>query len=502
MQTFFLSQDTISRLRSKFTDFQNARKRVHALIADYVADYRQFYGKPDDRREFLERKYAPRVPDFSHLVFDDSQIFFNVSDIAILLGRSQPAISITLSNIERSQGWVSRLLPLRKLVKSANGNKIFVYSEEIFDLLIDRYEDEYLLRFSKPRRGSQDNAPNIEELRKFWKYLHDIERHNELLALRQQSDLPDIPAMSLRDIIALIWDKVFNIRIGTVASLIFAVCFEVARRFFSVSLWVSIVPITVICACIVLIHRRFTPDTLSDIGAGALLFLMLWISGSLSLYQSEPLKVAQNITLSPTLYGNGFYYDVFFNISVSNSSNIKEFFFRISPDIHFRSTGFMNQINPLNNQHYPEPLIRNNIHNGIAYIDVKYIDFSGHESKIWHFSFDIDAEHLNLCKQYILHSNFNWVGLKRFNNNTIIFVHPDLLVSYQGKKSIKRIIYGLNSDMPDSDISPQFFYDNQMKVANPYAIFTTTDDYIKSVSSYLIFNDGSSSDIRVSRIKY
>ena len=47
----------------------------------------------------------------------------------------------------------------------------------------------------------------------------------------------------------------------------------------------------------------------------------------------------------------------------------------------------------------------------------------------------------------------------------------------------------------------QYFYDNQMKVANPYAIFTTTDDYVKSVSSYLIFNDGTSSDIRISRIK-
>ena len=283
LPTFNLSDDTVSRLRTKFAEFQNARKRVHALIADYVSDYRQFYGKPDDRREFLERKYAPRVPDFSHIVFDEAQIFFNVSDIAILLGRSQPAISITLSNIEKSQGWVSRLLPLRKLVKSANGNKIFVYSQEIFDLIIDRYEDEYLLRFSKPRRGNQENAPDIEEIRKFWKYLHDIERRNEFLALRQQSDLPDIPTMSLKDILALIWDKVFNIRIGTVASLVFAVCFEAARRFFSVSLWVSIVPVVVLAACVVLIHCRHAPDTLSDIGAGALLFLILWISSSLSL---------------------------------------------------------------------------------------------------------------------------------------------------------------------------------------------------------------------------
>ena len=120
MHTFNLSDDTVSRLRTKFAEFQNARKRIHILIADYVADYCQFNGKHDDRKEFLEHKYAPRVPNISHLVFDDAQIFFNVCDIVILLGRSQPAISITLSNIERSQGWVSQLLPLRKQVKSAN----------------------------------------------------------------------------------------------------------------------------------------------------------------------------------------------------------------------------------------------------------------------------------------------------------------------------------------------------------------------------------------------
>ena len=72
----------------------------------------------------------------------------------------------------------------------------------------------------------------------------------------------------------------------TVASLIFVVCFEVALRYFSVSLWVSLVPAVVIVVCVVLIHRRKAPDTLSDVWAGALLFLMLWISGALSLYQS------------------------------------------------------------------------------------------------------------------------------------------------------------------------------------------------------------------------
>ncbi|MBQ3757824.1 MAG: hypothetical protein II876_00035 [Synergistaceae bacterium] len=485
MPKFNLSEDTISRLRTKFAEFQNARKRVHALLADYVADYRQFNGNPSDRREFLERKYAPRVPDFSHILFDDSQIFFNVSDIAILLGRTQPAISITLSNIEKSQGWVSRLLPLHKQTKSANGNKIFVYSEGIFDLLIDKYEDEYLLRFSKPRRGNQVNAPDIEEIRKFWKYLHDIERHNEFLALRQQTDLPDVPAMSLKDILALIWDKVFNVRIGTIASLIFAVCFEVARRYFSVSLWVSIVPAVVIAACVILIHHRYAPDTLSDFAAGSLLFLMLWISGSLSLYKSAPLKVAQNITLSPTLSGN----NILFNISATHFYDINEFLYRISPDTLFHSTAFTHQINPQINLPYPKTTIQNNSPHGITHIEVKFRDSGGHESDTWLFSFDIDAIRFNLCKQYILSSKEVWLEARRINDKVFLMPYASLSSTY-GKSSVHSLVYGINTSSPDTFVS---IYD-----INIYELLTLNTHNVNFVSSYLIFDDGSSSDVRVS----
>lgn len=485
LPAFNLSDDTVSRLRTKFAEFQNARKQVHALIVDYIADYRQFGGNSDDRKQFLERKYAPRVPNLSHIIFDDAQIFFNVSDIAILLGRSQPAISITLSNIERSQGWISRLLPLRKQVKSANGNKIFVYSEEIFDLLIDRYEDEYLLRFSKPRRGNRDTATDIEELRKFWNYLHDFERHNEILALRQQNELPDIPAMSLKDILALIWDKVFNIRIGTVASLVFAVCFEVARKYFSVSLWVSIVPAVVIVACTVLIHRRHAPDTLSNIGAGALLFLMLWISGSMSLYKSEPPKVTQNITLSPALSGN----HIHFNISANNFSDIKEFFYRISPDNQFHSTGFLPQINPTNNLPYPNIRIESNTTHGISHIEVKFKDYAGHESKSWFFSLDIDAQRFNLCKRYILNSKQVWLEARRVNDKVFLMPDPSLSSNW-GKSSVKSLVYGINTSSHDITVS--------IHDINLYELLTLNAQNVSFISSYLIFNDGSSSDVRVS----
>ena len=471
----------------------------------YVADYRQFNGKSDDRKEFLEEKYLPQAPSLSHLVYDENQIYWNVIDIAILLGRTQQAISSTLLNIEKSEGWVSRLLPLRKQTKSANGNKIFVYGEEIFDLIIDRYEEEYLLRFSEPRRGNVENAPDIQEVRKFWNYLKEFESHNHRLALKEQeTTLPDVPPMNFKDIINIIWKKVFDIKVGTVCSVIFAICFEVARRYFAVNLWFSLVPAIILCVAIFLIHKRkFSADTLSDIGAGALLFLLLWISGSLSLYKSEPPKVAQNIALSPSLYGNGFISYVYFNITATDPSDVKEFMFRISPDVQFRSTGFLSQINASRNLPYPDTLIKNEIRNGVAEIDVEYLDFNDNLSDTWHFSFDIDYERFNLCKQYILQSNAPWAVINKytFNNDTDILLRSNLLISYQGKNSIKSIVYGINTDKPDTSVELQYMLDNQMKVANPYLIFSTEDNYVKSVSSYLIFKDGTSSDIRISRIE-
>ena len=116
-----------------------------------------------------------------------------------------------------------------------NGRTVQVYHKEIFDLLLDLYEDEYLLRFSQPRRGDNNSAPDILELRRFWQYLKDFEIFNSHI-IEQQIHLPDIPQMNLKNILALIWDKVFNFRISTISSVIFALCFELARRIFGFNL--------------------------------------------------------------------------------------------------------------------------------------------------------------------------------------------------------------------------------------------------------------------------
>ena len=297
MPEFYLSQDNISRLQHKFNLFNKERRIIHELLINYEADYRQFKGKAKARREFLREKYLAKAPNMSHLILNNKEVLWSMDDISILLGRNLSTIMRTFNKLESSSDYYSRLLALRECVKAKNGHDIFVYHKEIFDLIIDLYEDEYLLRFAKPRRGDINNAPDFKEVKKFWQYLKEQNNFNKnnLISVT----MTDISAMNLKDILALIWHKVFNIKTGTVCSVIFAVCFELARKFFGVNLWLASIPFIIFIICIILIKFKiYRPDFLSDLGAGALLFALLWISGSLSV---DRLNVIQNADAAPAV---------------------------------------------------------------------------------------------------------------------------------------------------------------------------------------------------------
>ena len=487
MNGFNLSDDTVAKLQRKFFQFQNSRKIVHELLLDYVADYRQFLGSHDDRKEFLERQFRHRVPNFSHLISSDNQIFWHVSDIAIILGKNQSSISRTLSSIERSEDWNFRLIAIRKPVKSANGNSIFVYQQDIFDLIIDKYEEEYLLRFSSPRWGSKDNAPNLEEIKRFWNYLKDFYNLNDYATYNGKKLFQDIPQMSLNNILSLIWTKVFNFRISTISSVIFAVGFELARRLFGFHLWLAAIPAFISILCVILIlKRKFTPDTLSNIGAGAFLISLLWISATLSVDRFHYQTSKQNIILTPVRSNNN---SINFQIN-SNILNVKEFLYRISPDTSFHSTGFLRQINPNTNLPYPDMSIQNNISSGWAEIDVKFVDDHDFESSVWHFSFDVPLELFKLNKYFILNSGMPWVSAEQYKIFTTGEVTSNaslspFMFSKEIRSSIKHLLYGINKEIPDREVDF-----NNLDSYEPYVLFRTNDDSIRFVSLKLFLSTG------------
>lgn len=303
--------------------------------------------------------------------------------------------------------------------------------------------------------------------------------------------------MNWKDILSLIWNKVFNLRISTVASVIFAVCFEIARRFFGFHLWLAAIPAIISVICIILIHKRkFTPDTLSNIGAGALLITLLWFSATLSVDRLHSQNIKHNIILTPVRSSNN---SINFQIN-SNILNVKEFLFRISPDKSFHSTGFLNQINPNTNLPYPNMSIHNNVRSGQAKIDVKFIDDQDIESSIWHFSFDVPHELFKLNKNFILNFNMPWISAEQYKNFSTNEVTSEaslspFMFSKEIRSSIKHLLYGINHELPDREVDF-----NNLNSYEPYVLFRTNDDSIRFVSSQIIFIDGSSSDIRISSI--
>ena len=499
LQEFNLTDDEIQRLQIKFMEFKKDREKVHELLIDYIADYRQFEGTSTERYEHLQRKFISKAPNLSHLVSIDGSFLWSVNDISIILGRHRTTIQRTLDKLEISEGWCAKLLALRETSKAPSGLKIYVYHKEIFDLILDLYEEEYLLRFSEPRHGNIETAPDLNEVRRFWNYLKDYYSVNDF-AIYNEKKL-DIPPMTLKDILSLIWEKVFNIKIGTLCSVIFAVCFEIARRFFGVNIWIAIVPALVSVVCIILIYnRKFSPDTLSNLSAGALLFTLLWISASFSVDSIKPEqeKIIPRLELTPVLADN---YNINFNIQ-SNVENAKEYFYRISPDKDFRSAGFIRKIKSNKNVSAPSTVIINGQLDGIADIDVKFLDDDSNESSVWHFAVDINSERFKLYKQSILNSEATWIYASYHNFDDTTRIRLDrLLFSPIARDCIDEVIYSINNSSLNVKLNYSHYYQLYKKgnVFDPYTISEIDGKGadINSIFSQVIFKDGSSSDVRI-----
>ena len=172
LTNFNLSSNTIERLTAKFFEFQKARTIVQRLMTDYVKDYYQIQTHKSEREAILKEKYDPLAPNTSHLVCITENLFYwNIIDIAIIMGRNETSISRTIAQMRKSILWKEKTLILQHNSKSNNGNSIFTYDNRIFSLIFDYYEDEYLLRFSKPRRTTRNKTQDITELRAFWHFL-------------------------------------------------------------------------------------------------------------------------------------------------------------------------------------------------------------------------------------------------------------------------------------------------------------------------------------------
>ncbi|MBQ7221157.1 MAG: hypothetical protein IJS28_09270 [Synergistaceae bacterium] len=480
MASFRLSNNTMLLLQKRFQEFTEARMTVHANIQAYINSYQNFTGKRSDRQAELEKEYMPRSPHMGWLIFREGKdILWQENDIAVLMGRSQASISRVLDRMEHSLGWCSRLLALSEETKSANNVTITAYHEGIFDLIFDKYEDEYLSRFIQPRRGS--NPPDAEEVMRFWEYLkEDSALHSEYtsdlpLIADDAEKLPEITRLGAGDIFSLIFRRILTPKTGLLFTVMFALSFEIVRRWHEVMAVIFAHSLVALSACMILLHmRKYRVSLLSDAGAVSALMSVFWGLGLLSggyIYtpggNALALGKEHPLTLEPELMGKR----VVFRVMCESYGDIKEIFCRTDLDREYFSTGF-------NDYGFPDPFIEPDRLEGMIRLDVKYLDKDNKEHGPFTFSYDMDTLSQDLSKKAVISSN--WLYVSRIAGNASVNV-------YLNSDAADSVVYGINTDEPHTSCRVR---------AGSSTIITMKNANLDYVSAYLVFKDGTSSDIR------
>ena len=510
---FNLTDDMMARLSAKFWEFQAERKTVRALMGDYAADYRRFKGSELARQEYLRERYANRAPQLSHLVWDDEDgLYWGPANIAILLNRDRSAVSRTLAKMTADEEWRARLSVLRRDFGRSASMPLYAYRQEIFDLIVDYYEEDYLQRFIKPRRGRPRNEDMAREVRRYWSHLKNAARvaPERFREENGPAGLPDIPPMGLKDALRLIFSRVLTLRTGALFTVLFALGYELSHRWPILFLWLPLIALLVFFLCIALLRRgKFNPAHVASLGAGALLFCLLWTVGLLSgegslrtpggILQMRNVERRANLKLNPRIWNDGI---VRFTIDTdADVRNILQYSYRISPDAEYRSTGFMREINPTTGAQYPNMAINTGRSEGVVELDVQYLGADGVERGPYPFSFDLDAVRFENGKDWALHFVDEWISVYRLEDpqqegegTTFVMVDPGLF-SDEALDAVLGIVYGINTRTPDTEITMEELL--KLKERGVHELLTSEKDAIACVSARLLFRDGTSSDVRV-----
>ena len=130
---------------------------------------------------------------------------------------------------------------------------------------------------------------------------------------------------------------------------------------------------------------------------------------------------------------------------------------------------------------------------GIICLNIKYIDKNNKEHEPLTFSFNLDDERFKLRKKFILNQTAPWVNTYRLErlNTTFVMTAP-IFYSSTADETVEALVYGIKKEQPDIMLTQKSI----RALEDPFQLVMTEDNNIKYVTSYILFNDGTSSDIR------
>ena len=270
------------------------RKILELRLAFYVRSYDKVdsedpLGRREAMGELLNDDPTLRIPALSGLVFRGTTALWNQFDIALVMDRNQSNISRTLRDVKNGgkypEAWKRRLA---ECTHEADG-KTAGYDERVFDLLLDCQEEDYLLRFLKPRRGPEPRSREEEErIRRFWEEEKrraeaDAGRlgltDRDVWALRPdpEDEGTDGGVLSLKDAVAELLRGMARWKGAWAVATLLSIYTELSTFFHNIYTWFPLISLAVTALCVLFLRRR-TPGRIlwRSMGSTSLLILAIW----------------------------------------------------------------------------------------------------------------------------------------------------------------------------------------------------------------------------------
>ena len=270
------------------------RKILELRLAFYVRSYDKVdsedpLGRREAMGELLNDDPTLRIPALSGLVSRGPVALWNQFDIALVMDRNQSNISRTLRDVKNGgkypDAWKRRLAECTH----EEDKKVAGYDERVFDLLLDCQEEDYLLRFLKPRRGTEPRSREEEEqIRRFWEeekrraeadagLLGLTERDVWALRLDHEDEGTDGGVQSLKDAVAELLRGMTRWKGAWAIATLLSIYTELSTFFHNIYAWFPLISLTVAALC-VLFLRRGAPGRIlwRSVGSTSLLILAIW----------------------------------------------------------------------------------------------------------------------------------------------------------------------------------------------------------------------------------
>ena len=182
------------------------------------------------------------------------------------------------------------------------------------------------------------------------------------------------------------------------------------------------------------------------------------------------LSTDHKITLEPELAQG---HRVIFRVNSDEYDDLRDILYRTDAAQEYISTG-------LNDYCFPNLTIEPEIQEGTIHIDVKYTDKDNRQHGPYKFTYDMSKLRFDLSKKVIARNN--WLYVSRIAGNASVYVY----INNYADNVVKSVVYGVN-DEPDI----------VMRVKpGTNRVITMKNGRLDYVKAYLVFIDGTSSDIK------